>query len=854
MKASEISFNWNRFPLSRLQESYTGNISCQFTPNIDASPSYTESQNQINSLSIIPLFQCSDCKCILNKYCMVNKLRTSWICCICKKKNIFSNNISLPTDYIKTFQATQVIQFSLVDSNSYKKSQEAPTFFNRSEIHIILIDVVTDSQELNALKISINEFITRLPEHSNLLFLILDSDKVFINNKLSQSAEISFNKSSDLSINCLRKKLFQKNNDKLRITQFIYNIDVELELCLEYLNNISVSSQKKKKGERYTRITGKSLDICFSLLKLFKLEVLGIIQEKIYLTAKIIAFISGPCTSGPGKVIDKNLTVNFRNHSMLFERFSNLNKINISMQYYTDLARKNLFLLKGIDSNNAEFNQFCEITVTCDIYAANLDETGVFEMQELCNLTGGKILLFDLFESDYFHQNLMKESSHNTYSNSVLTILTSDNIKIKGAIGSLLSLNNRSKHASDVRIGEASTNQWLIGNLSSNLSTYHFVFLQEDFESLRLRRSEYYIQFQLKYSKGFRVITVFKKSASSVEDLVSNFDQAFFVEALAIELVYKNKLELKYDYEEIVKNLNRTLTNILKHFGRLHIKDCKAIQESSDFFAFISRNNLIKPNAKLEFLPQLFYYLERSSIIRKYNITPDESTFYNNIFLQYGQIEFSRSIILPKLYKEAIVEKDAFYEIIPKNEKPYDAIFSLKPVPIVSLVLSVAKDNIFIFDNFFHVLIHYGSNIAYYRDLFITYVSPNLKFLDLLTIDIENFVNNAIEDYRKRPKNIATLDPIVCLFDSVDFCSIFKSIKQARLDAIHMVRDIHRPIVPRFTETDENKSQARFLYSRLSPTDRYESENYFADSSNKMTEDVSLNDFYADVCKNIKTL
>lgn len=86
---------------------------------------------------------------------------------------------------------------------------------------------------------------------------------------------------------------------------------------------------------------------------------------------------------------------------------------------------------------------------TVDIFECSLDQTGLYEMQEICKKTGGFVVLADGFDVDMFKQSFQKiftKDEKNNYMmglNGTMEVITSREIKIAGAIGPCASLQKK---------------------------------------------------------------------------------------------------------------------------------------------------------------------------------------------------------------------------------------------------------------------------------------------------------------------------------------------------------------------------------------------------------------------------
>jgi protein transport protein SEC23 len=154
-------------------------------------------------------------------------------------------------------------------------------------------------------------------------------------------------------------------------------------------------------------------------------------------------------------------------------------------------------------------------------------------------------------------------------------------------------------------------------------------------------------------------------------------------------------------------------------------------------------------------------------------------------------------------------DETAFFRLTLNRENTYNCIIMIQPtlhsysfsappqaVPLDSL--SVRSDVILLLDTFFSVLIHYGETIAQWRDA----------------------------GYAEQPS----------------YANFKKLLELPKKDAEELMRE--RFPYPRYVETDEGGSQARFLIAKINPSTTHHNQAY-GDGSNTVviTDDASLQTF-----------
>jgi protein transport protein SEC23 len=132
-------------------------------------------------------------------------------------------------------------------------------------------------------------------------------------------------------------------------------------------------------GKRPLRSTGAALSIAVGLL------------EALYPNcgARIMTFIGGPCTQGPGMIADEELKFPIRSHH-------DIDKDNIK------------YMKKAIKHYEALANRAASNGHIVDIYSADVNQTGLHEMKYLSNYTGGHMILADSFNTSLFKQSFQR--------------------------------------------------------------------------------------------------------------------------------------------------------------------------------------------------------------------------------------------------------------------------------------------------------------------------------------------------------------------------------------------------------------------------------------------------------------
>ena len=131
--------------------------------------------------------------------------------------------------------------------------------------------------------------------------------------------------------------------------------------------------------KRPLRATGTALAVAVSLL------------ECSYSTtgARIMLFVGGPATHGPGMVVSHELKESIRSHHDIEKE--NAKCLKRAVKFYEGL------------STRAATNSH-----SIDVLAGCLDQVGLLEMRSCVNKTGGSVILADSFNTSIYKQSFIR--------------------------------------------------------------------------------------------------------------------------------------------------------------------------------------------------------------------------------------------------------------------------------------------------------------------------------------------------------------------------------------------------------------------------------------------------------------
>uniref|UniRef100_A0A8C6VVE7 Protein transport protein SEC23 n=1 Tax=Nothobranchius furzeri TaxID=105023 RepID=A0A8C6VVE7_NOTFU len=525
-----------------------------------------------------------------------------------------------------------------------------------------------------------------------------------------------------------------------RFLQPVHRVDMNLT---DLLGELQRDPWPVPQGKRPLRSTGVALSVAVSLLE-------GTFPNT---GARLMLFVGGPPTHGPGMVVGDELKTPIRSwHDIQKDNARHLKK---ATKFYEGLA------------NRSAGNGHC-----IDIYACALDQTGLLEMKCLSNLTGGHIVMGDSFNTSLFKQTFQRVFSKD-YNNDfrmafggVLEVKTSRELKVCGAIGPCVSLTSKDACVSENEMGVGGTNQWKLCGLgpSTTLGMYFEVVNQHNAPVPQGGRGA--IQFVTQYQhsnthRRIRVTTIARNWAdanSQIQHIESSFDQEAAAVLMARLGVFRAESE---EGPDVLRWLDRQLIRLCQKFGQFNKDDPTSFRLSES----------------LSLYPQFMFHLRRSPFLQVFNNSPDESSYYRHHFVRQDLTQ-SLIMIQPILYSYS---------------------FHGPPEPVLLDSSSILPDRILLMDTFFQLVIFHGETIAQWR---------KAGYQEMA--EYENF----------------------------------KQLLQAPLDDAQEILQTRFPM-PRYVDTEHGGSQARFLLSKVNPSQTHNNLYAWGQESGApiLTDDVSLQVF-----------
>ncbi|ODV95996.1 hypothetical protein PACTADRAFT_49418 [Pachysolen tannophilus NRRL Y-2460] len=714
-----VRLTWNVFPTTKIDATRLSvPIASLYTP--------LRQREDLPILHEDPVV-CRQCQGILNPYCHLDLTINIWNCPFCNTVN------KLPVPDIIPLQCQQ--EFTTMEYVTSRRNATPPVF-------LYVIDLCLDDENLSNLIESILTSIDLLPEHV-LIGLITFGKNVNVYELGNQDVSINsltFNGNKPYTLeqiesilgllpNSLVVKSSQPAQQKSAILNYRGSRFVQPVSLCQYqlrmiLEQILKDSFPIKRHERPMRATGSAVNIALNLLKSC-FDQTG---------SHMLLFSGGPCTYGPGMIVDVPFKEPLRSHKDIQ---------GDTAKHYKKAAAfyDNLSTLAAVNGH------------TVDIFVGSYDQVGLYEMSPLCEKTNGAVVLSDSFTTVIFKQSLNKFFSKDNFGflemglNATLDLKVSKNLKINGMIGHGVSLhsNKEKSSISDTEIGLGGTTAWKLCNVTPHSSYGIYFEIANNTSSVGLDNNTAFIQYILYYQHPsgemrLKVTTIARNmlAPGSDSDIGEYFDQEAAAVLIAREAI--NKSLKNVETNDLLLWLDKILIDLCIKFGEY----TKNIAES------------FKLSIKFSLFPQFIYHLRRSQFLQMFNNSPDETLFYRHVFLSE---DTTNSLIM-----------------IQPTLMAYD-IEAEEPEPVLLDSLSLKPDRILLLDTFFHILIYHGETIATWK---------SLGYQDK-------------EDYQYFK----------------DFLNL------PRQDAGELLYD--RFPLPRFVDCNEGGSQARFLYSKLNPSNNYKS-------------------------------
>ena len=641
------------------------------------------------------------CNAVLNPYCELNFTSKQWRCPFCTSWNSFPKHYaqhiteqSLP---MELFPQSTTVEYKLPNSPT------GPPVF------LLVIDTCLDEDELGPLSDALQQALDLLPPQA-LVGLVTFGTMVHVH-------ELAFTE-------CPKAYVFKgtKHYDSATVAgmlglgaqgggagavpgaplppapgaeRFLMPVEDCSFALASILSDLAKDPWPRPADQRSVRCTGAALSIAESLLEK-TLACRG---------ARIMLFTGGPCTAGPGQVVDLSYKETMRSHH-------DLAKKNAAARFHAD-ARKYYDELS---------NRCVKQRHVLDVFACSLDQMGLLEMQQCITATGGQIVMADGFGQSVFSESFKRvftryDEEHAVPGNAghlvmgfagMLEVHTSRDYKIMGALGPVMSLKQKAPYVSENVVGEGGTRVWSLGGVSPSTTVALYFEVTEAEAGARpvhpgARR---FLQCITRYqhADGFFRLRVTTHAGMWCPDIVAgkaalaaSFDQEAAAVLLGRLTVFRAQTSPLAD---VLRWLDRYLIRLCSNFAEYAPNDATSFRLPPTFSIF----------------PQFMFHLRRSAFLQKSNSSPDETTYKRLVF---NAEDTSNSLVMiqPSLICYS---------------------FTGPPTPVLLDATSMRADVILLLDTFFHVIVWHGETIAQWREQRFQDQPEHEAFRNLLQAPLED--------------------------------------------------------------------------------------------------------------------
>ncbi|PSS10069.1 Protein transport protein [Actinidia chinensis var. chinensis] len=658
-----VRMSWNVVPGTKQDSSHCGvvPIAAVYTP-----------LKPFPSMPVLPYaaLRCRNCRSVLNPFSVVDFVAKLWICPFCLQRNHFPTHYHSISD--QNLPAELFPQYTTIEYESpSEKSTVPPVFF-------LVVDTCLIEEELGFLRSAVSQAVGLVPENS-LVGLITFGTYVYVHELgFGQIPKVYvFRGSKEVTKDQVIEQMgfFAKRpkpasgviagvRDGLS-QETIARFLLPASECEFAINSILEELQKDPwpvpPDQRATRCTGMALSVAAHLLGTC---VPGS-------GARIIGFVGGPTTDGPGAIVSKNLSEPVRSHKDLDK--DSAPYFHKAVKFYEGLAK-----------------QLVHQGHVLDIFACALDQVGVAEIKVAVERTGGLVVLSESFGHSVFKDSLKRVFQSGDYdldlsSNGIFEVNCSKDIRVQGIIGPCASLEKKGPLCSETVVGQGSTSAWKMCGLdkATSLCLVFEIVKKEIPEAIgQSANNQFYFQFLTYYQHHsgqmrLRVTTLSRRwvaGPGSIQDLIAGFDQEAAAAVMARLVSFKMETEAEFDP---IRWLDKSLIHLCTRFGDYQ-------KDSPSSFSLSPRFSIF---------PQFMFHLRRSQFVQVFNNSPDETAYFRMI-LNRENVANSVVMIQPSLISYS---------------------FHSSPEPALLDVAAIAADRILLLDSYFTIVVFHGSTIAQWR-------------------------------------------------------------------------------------------------------------------------------------------
>ncbi|VAH94082.1 unnamed protein product [Triticum turgidum subsp. durum] len=443
-----VRMTWNVIPGTKQDAaSCVVPVSAMYTP-LNPNPA-------IPVLPYAPL-RCRICRSILNPFSVADFGSKMWLCPFCFQRNHF------PQQYSAVSQSNLPTElYPECCTVEYMAAAEAGPV--SPPVFLFVVDTCMIEEEIGYLKSALAQAVELLPDHSLVGFItfgtyvqvhelgfgLLPKSHVFKGTKEIKKDQILEQMGFLTGKTKPTTGVIAGARDGVS-AESIARFLLPASECEFILNSLIEELQKDpwpvSADQRASRCTGAALSVAASLLGICVPGSGG----------RIMAFIGGPSTEGPGSIISKPLSDPIRSHKDLDKGSAPL--YNKAVKFYEEIG-----------------SQLVHQGHVLDLFACALDQVGVAEMKVAVERTGGIVVLAESFGHSVFKDSLRRifqssDSDLGLSFNGIFEINCSKDVKIQGIIGPCTSLEKKGPLSSDTVVGQGNTSAWKMCGLDRKTS------------------------------------------------------------------------------------------------------------------------------------------------------------------------------------------------------------------------------------------------------------------------------------------------------------------------------------------------------------------------------------------------
>ncbi len=699
-----IRFSWNVLPSTQLDgQKLHIPIAAIYTPLKPLAGLATVSQKPV---------ACSKCGGILNPYCRVNYRTKTFTCPFCNSGTSFPPHYSAitvqhrpPELYPQCTTIEYVVDMPPTMPPVPNAPPPPPPVPPRKNAFIYVLDTTVVPEELKALTTAVAQSLTLLPPDSyvglitfgknvhiwelgfddaNRNFVFRGTKEAVLDHVVSslslKPASASTTSASGSTSTSSASASVAGSAPPISGGSFVVPVsDCEVHFAMVLEELAQDPWPQDEVLYRPGRCVGAAMSVAVTLAQAaFKGH-----------NARIMMFVGGPPTEGPGMVVGVERKEPMRQHM--------------------DIA-KSPYYAEACKYFNKIADQAADSDHIIDLFTCSLDQVGLAEMRQCVERTGGQIVLDDSFTHGTFMGSIKRMFAKDPQTDTLmmgygadLQVICSPELKIQGAVGQLRSMDRKTafvvKSASSY-IGVGGTSGWKLGgldynssvavyfeaqNLDKNAQTVANAVGQAQQQQQQQPLPQSYVQFITRYRhpSGFTYIRVTTTTRAHVNmstptglnHIRSSFDQEAAAVALTRWAVHRTTQESSV---ATMRWLDKVIIKLCGKFGTFTKGKPETFSLPDTFKNF----------------PDLVFHLRRSQLMNVFNSSPDETAFFRMVALRENTSN-TALMIQPTLH--------AFTAEAPQP----------MPVPLDTSVLD--KNRILVLDTFFHVVVWYGSAVHGWR-------------------------------------------------------------------------------------------------------------------------------------------